>query len=208
MREFRSQYDGADHVSDLVEKMVEQTELKSLIEQSHVETYGLTNRALTPQRGSKAAGSPTNPSSNLIIRDWGDFLLHQPNRYLRLSLTIDFSLSKGRYPTDKDFPLSLQHVNSIEHHFPMYPIILEDDSRRNTDDQRSDDETPQLESRSTSAQIKFNEDIDGFDNMFLENSDDFGLNSPMLIQDLDTSFELEFGLFMDVTQLDNVVSEF
>ncbi|KAL2755720.1 hypothetical protein ACRALDRAFT_1082152 [Sodiomyces alcalophilus JCM 7366] len=79
MKTYQPQYDGVDQVSETIRHIVNLAQLD-----------------LPPT-------APTRP-----ISDWTDILASQPSSYLRLALTMDLSLSKGRLPEDRDFPASLR----------------------------------------------------------------------------------------------------
>ena len=133
------------------------------------------------------------------VRDWGDIFLRQPKFYLRLSLTIDFSLSKGRFPTDNDFPVSIQAIDSSRDQFPTFCIILEETyGPRETDDWRNQGDNQSRESDSLGSQIGYPNIVDSLAMI----SDDINANNPVLFQDTYTS--LDFG---DLTQFDMVASE-
>ncbi|KAH6651705.1 hypothetical protein BKA67DRAFT_679981 [Truncatella angustata] len=80
MKTYQPQYDGVDYVSETIRHIVTLAQLD------------------TP-----APPSVTNP-----INDWQDILASQPGCYLRLAMTMDLSLSKGRLPEEADFPASLR----------------------------------------------------------------------------------------------------
>jgi hypothetical protein len=80
MKTYQPQYDGVDWVSETIRHIVNLAQLDT--------------------------SSPT--PKNSVISDWTDILASQPSFYLRLALTMDLSLSKGRLPSDGDFPLSLR----------------------------------------------------------------------------------------------------
>lgn len=52
-----------------------------------------------------------------IIQDWFEVFVSKPSQYLRISFTIDMSLSSGRYPDTKDLPRRLSmHDRLIPSH--------------------------------------------------------------------------------------------
>ncbi|KAJ3528154.1 hypothetical protein NM208_g10337 [Fusarium decemcellulare] len=79
MKTWQPQYDGVDWITEIVRHIVELAQLDDPI----------------VERNSSAI-------------DWTDILAFQPGSYLRLALTLDFSLCKGRLPRDGDFPHSLR----------------------------------------------------------------------------------------------------
>ncbi|KAI1855664.1 hypothetical protein JX265_006067 [Neoarthrinium moseri] len=81
MKTYQPQYDGVDYVSETIRHIVTLAQLD------------------TP-------APPSSTSNN--ITDWQDILSSQPGCYLRLAMTMDLSLSKGRLPEESDFPASLR----------------------------------------------------------------------------------------------------
>ncbi|KAF6811795.1 fungal specific transcription factor domain-containing protein [Colletotrichum sojae] len=85
MKTYQPQYDGVDWVSETIRHIVNLAQL------------------------DPPAGEAANPAEGgPVIADWTDILASQPSSYLRLALTMDLSLSKGRLPEDGDFPVSLR----------------------------------------------------------------------------------------------------
>ncbi|KAK1969265.1 fungal-specific transcription factor domain-containing protein [Colletotrichum sublineola] len=85
MKTYQPQYDGVDWVSETIRHIINLAQIDS-----------------PPQ------GGPKNSEGRAVIADWTDILASQPSSYLRLALTMDLSLSKGRLPEDGDFPVSLR----------------------------------------------------------------------------------------------------
>ncbi|KAL0934747.1 fungal specific transcription factor domain-containing protein [Colletotrichum truncatum] len=85
MKTYQPQYDGVDWVSEAIRHIVNLAQLDPPAGES----------------GNANEGSTVNT-------DWTDILASQPSSYLRLALTMDLSLSKGRLPEDGDFPVSLR----------------------------------------------------------------------------------------------------
>jgi hypothetical protein len=80
MKTYQPQYDGVDYVSETIRHIVTLAQLDT----------------------------PAPPSIANPINDWQDILASQPGSYLRLAMTMDLSLSKGRLPEESDFPASLR----------------------------------------------------------------------------------------------------
>ena len=119
MKALQSQYDVTDTVSENIGKMVEHMSLDSPDTQS--ETPSTHSEA---DLGSLASKSTEDPS---VVQDWGDVLLRQPKLYLRLTTTMDLSMSKGNFPKDSDFPVALQSkVKPPGGQFPVYHILMDD----------------------------------------------------------------------------------
>ncbi|KAF5519523.1 Cutinase transcription factor 1 beta [Colletotrichum aenigma] len=86
MKTYQPQYDGVDWVSETIRHIV--------------------NLAQIDSATGEAPASANEGGA--VIADWTDILASQPSSYLRLALTMDLSLSKGRLPEDGDFPVSLR----------------------------------------------------------------------------------------------------
>lgn len=80
MKTYQPQYDGVDYVSETIRHIVTLAQLDT----------------------------PAPPTVANPISDWQDILASQPGSYLRLAMTMDLSLSKGRLPEESDFPASLR----------------------------------------------------------------------------------------------------
>ncbi|KAK2043777.1 fungal-specific transcription factor domain-containing protein [Colletotrichum somersetense] len=85
MKIYQPQYDGVDWISETIRHIINLAQIES-----------------------PPAGEPKNTHGSAVIVDWTDILASQPSLYLRLALTMDLSLSKGRLPEDGDFPVSLR----------------------------------------------------------------------------------------------------
>ncbi|KAK1996476.1 fungal-specific transcription factor domain-containing protein [Colletotrichum falcatum] len=85
MKIYQPQYDGVDWISETIRHIVNLAQIES-----------------------PPPGEPQNAGGRAVIVDWTDILASQPSSYLRLALTMDLSLSKGRLPEDGDFPFSLR----------------------------------------------------------------------------------------------------
>ncbi|KAH7012854.1 fungal-specific transcription factor domain-containing protein [Ilyonectria destructans] len=62
-------------------------------------------------------------SSNALIKGWRDLLVQQPSLYLRLTLSIDLSLSQLKIPDEQDFPLMLRGVLSPDTRLLRGPFL-------------------------------------------------------------------------------------
>lgn len=87
MKTYSPQYDGLDYISETIRHIVTLAQLD------------------TPTPLSMANTTNT-------ISDWTDILASQPGHYLRLAMTMDLSLAKGRLPEESDFPVSLRGLFS------------------------------------------------------------------------------------------------
>lgn len=53
---------------------------------------------------SSDANLPVSRTPTACPKSWTEFVNTQPNLYLRLSASLDFALSKGKYPSEDDLP--------------------------------------------------------------------------------------------------------
>ncbi|CAG9983664.1 unnamed protein product [Clonostachys byssicola] len=77
---YTPRYDGVDWIKEILHHTSSITQLKEL----------------------------STVSSRQVKLNWSDIFAFQPRLYLRLALSLDLSLSKGRLPKDSDFPLILR----------------------------------------------------------------------------------------------------
>lgn len=87
MKTYQPQYDGVDWVSETIRHAI------CLARWDHA----------TPRQELE-----NNTRKGIDMADWTEMLSSRPGWYLRLALTIDLSLSKGRFPEDRDFPVGLR----------------------------------------------------------------------------------------------------
>ncbi|KAH7142098.1 fungal-specific transcription factor domain-containing protein [Dactylonectria macrodidyma] len=85
MRVYWPRYDGVEWVSEIIRHIIELAQL---------------DEAKVRRKTSSV--------------NWADIFAFQPRSYLRLVLTLDLSLSKGRLPDDWDFPIKLRGLFSFD----------------------------------------------------------------------------------------------
>lgn len=66
-------------------------------------------------------------TSNTLISSWADLLTQQPSLYIRLTRSIDLSISQLKIPDEKDFPVMLRGVLSPNMRLLRAPILGIDD---------------------------------------------------------------------------------
>ena len=109
MKTYIPRYDGMDWVSEIIRHIVTLFQcMRPKLERSH-------------------------STSN-----WNDIFAAQPGSYLRLVLTLDFSLSKGKLPHNSDFPLRLREVLNVDvgvnvNVNPLDELLLDNRSLENHD---------------------------------------------------------------------------
>ena len=88
MKLYRKKYDGTEQVSDVIEKILAEAEPQA--------------RRICGQ--PESTSTPSSLALSSKSRDWGDIFSHDPKVYLRLTLALDMSFSRGEFPQDCDFP--------------------------------------------------------------------------------------------------------
>jgi hypothetical protein len=127
MNTLQSKYDGTDQVAEMIGRLIDYISVERPSQGSLVD--GNNNNSFSSQRHDSATMSSFSSTSRSakpkrLVNDWGDVFLRQPSLYLRLTLTIDLSLTNGCFPRDSDFPTALQSQNMIETPFPLYHISV------------------------------------------------------------------------------------
>ncbi|KAI1752197.1 hypothetical protein F4782DRAFT_159953 [Xylaria castorea] len=96
MKTYQPQYDGVDYISETIRHIVNLAQIDPPIN--------------SPNTASSITMSPQDPTNSMqpVISDWTDILASHPGSYLRLSMTMDISISKGRLARETDFPVKLR----------------------------------------------------------------------------------------------------
>lgn len=122
MKGFKLQYDGTDEVSEFIGKMIDCISIEGPAQRSH---SGKSETNSTRQcHDSEYQYLSLAPSWSATVNDWSDVFVRRPSLYLRISLTIDLALSKGHFPDESDFPITLQSKSSFDARAPLYRITL------------------------------------------------------------------------------------
>jgi hypothetical protein len=87
MKTYQPQYDGVDYISETIRHIVNLAQIDP--------PYNSSNQECANNKKP-------------LISDWTDILASHPNSYLRLSMTMDISISKGRLARETDFPVKLR----------------------------------------------------------------------------------------------------
>ncbi|KAI0467217.1 hypothetical protein F4859DRAFT_279928 [Xylaria cf. heliscus] len=95
MKTYQPQYDGVDYISETIR---------------HIVNLAQIDPPTNPPNTTSITMSPQDPTNSMqpIISDWTDILASNPGSYLRLSMTMDISISKGRLAKETDFPVKLR----------------------------------------------------------------------------------------------------
>lgn len=103
MNGFRDRYESTDSVLQSIERTVDYIKLNEPLRRPYHDSQ-ITNRSsassLQITEGTQARSSDA----------WAKLLDENPCSYLRISLTVEYSLSRGRLPSEKDFPEALQTI--------------------------------------------------------------------------------------------------
>ncbi|KAF2970947.1 hypothetical protein GQX73_g2581 [Xylaria multiplex] len=97
MKTYQPQYDGVDYISETIRHIVNLAQIDPP-----------TNPASTAPSSITVVPQDSATSMQPIISDWTDILASNPGSYLRLSMTMDISISKGRLAKETDFPVKLR----------------------------------------------------------------------------------------------------
>ncbi|KAK7408055.1 hypothetical protein QQX98_009770 [Neonectria punicea] len=106
MRRFRSLYESTESTLQSIEKTV------TFIKANETFTLGFRNSHMVRPLFSETIKRP-DPTQR--SRDaWVDLLLGNPHTYLRIALTVDYSLTHGQCPSEDDIPRVLQSLDLNE----------------------------------------------------------------------------------------------
>ncbi|KAH6867574.1 fungal-specific transcription factor domain-containing protein [Thelonectria olida] len=103
MRTFQSLYEITDSTLGCIENIVthiKNEECSTLLHQNPFIHH--------PLSASLGMLEPKKGSGNV----WVDLLLENPHIYLRIALTVDFSLAHGQFPTENDMPKAFHRLDS------------------------------------------------------------------------------------------------
>ncbi|CAG9986528.1 unnamed protein product [Clonostachys byssicola] len=95
---FNDLYENAESTVRCVKHIVEHVKTQEPLPQPKVFAQG------SPQTG---LDSQTQPRGGRVT-SWKDFVVEDPQRYLRIVLTVEYSLAHGHCPSEADFPQSLR----------------------------------------------------------------------------------------------------
>lgn len=114
MQLYRSRYDGTDDVAVYIREILQFAEA-----QNHsVSIKPLEGMTDCINRGRELRGDTILTTRSVGIeskspqetRGWAEMFIRQPRFYLRLSLTLDYALARGRYPQDSDLPILVRDL--------------------------------------------------------------------------------------------------
>ncbi|KAI1342803.1 fungal-specific transcription factor domain-containing protein [Xylariaceae sp. FL0016] len=103
MKTYQPQYDGVDYISETIRHIIN---LAQLDPPSNADLLPLQHEGGHGHGHGSGGGGGLHQQP--AIADWTDILASQPGCYLRLAMTMDISLSKGRLARESDFPVKLR----------------------------------------------------------------------------------------------------
>lgn len=92
MKHYGRRYNFVNVVSDTVGKLLQ------LVDQTKSQSSYLSLQENSSDLTSSHMLEASRPNT------WGDIVLQQPQLYFRLSASLDYSLSRGKYPRDSELP--------------------------------------------------------------------------------------------------------
>ncbi|KAK7429093.1 hypothetical protein QQZ08_004308 [Neonectria magnoliae] len=111
MRRFRSLYESTESTLQSIEKTVTFIKANETFAPSTL-TTGFRNSYVAHPLLSETV---RRPKATQRPRDaWVDLLLGNPHTYLRIALTVDYSLTHGQFPSENDIPRVLQSLDLNE----------------------------------------------------------------------------------------------
>ena len=183
MKVWQTQYSGADQVSENIAKVIGLLEFEGLenYRRGHGSIFDSTDSASTASASSALQRRP--PSKVAEVRDWGDVFVGQPGCYLRLVLTLDLAMSRGKYPDESDLPRVLQSSARIRTKIPLYTVpsrLGESLDRSDTSPYRSflQPKTEKIEGESTNGLVKVNKAFGPWREMSLTPAEETAQMSP------------------------------
>ncbi|KPM41131.1 hypothetical protein AK830_g5386 [Neonectria ditissima] len=110
MKRFRNMYESTESTLQSIEKTVifikANESLKPSTQATDIRKSFLSKSALS----ENARSNPTQRSRDA----WADLLVGNPHTYLRIALTVDYSLTHGQCPSEGDIPQVLQSLDLNE----------------------------------------------------------------------------------------------
>ncbi|KAH8686039.1 hypothetical protein BGZ60DRAFT_107588 [Tricladium varicosporioides] len=98
MRHYGQRYDFTKVISDTIIKLLQSVDIKHL-----------SNRVPAQKKSSEAEFQLSKQSHP---RSWSDIVTRNPQLYFKLSVSLDYSLSKGRYPCDSELPSWINRLSA------------------------------------------------------------------------------------------------
>lgn len=113
MNKFRSLHENANNVLKFIKQIIAHIQTTESVEISQQEQ--LTDTCFPPELLSNfPPGGKTQNMDGSPKNKWAKLFAGKPRTYLRIALTIQYSLSSGHFPSEEDFPKALQMVQFAE----------------------------------------------------------------------------------------------
>ncbi|EEP76991.1 predicted protein [Uncinocarpus reesii 1704] len=141
MQLYRSRYDGTDDVAVYIREILQFAETQNL------------SISIRPMKSDDCA--PVQET-----RGWAEVFVRQPRFYLRMSLTLDYALARGRYPQDSDLPVLVREL-------PVKGVLSSTISNIarvqevTTEASKQDLEQPSTATESSSPKVNISRNADG-----------------------------------------------
>jgi hypothetical protein len=131
MSTWTAQWDGTDRVTSIMQHISNDVGagVSGLLSRpdshSRASTLGTSPNPLSAPEAKIGYGSygTKGQMGKTAAPDWSEMVLQHTNFYLRITLTLDLSLSKGQFPADADFPDDLRAVRvCCAQYFPLITL--------------------------------------------------------------------------------------
>ena len=112
MRLYRQNYDGIDLMCDYIVKALGYLEYEQILQHLHryTNTWGQQNDSNLWKRSN-------------MIKNWDDVFMSQRSYYLRLTISLDISITIGKFRSAADIPASLRARITAKAKFPIYMTL-------------------------------------------------------------------------------------
>jgi hypothetical protein len=200
MRAFQKRYDGVDRLFEILGQFSDQIKFENS-QNAQASRLAITPKPLTQPDQQLGLNETSRALRSSEFSNWGDILLQQPGCYLRLTLTIDLTISSGQFPEDGDLPIALLPRERATP-FPLYRISRSESNsgvEKTPDDQNNEIDTDCF------GQTR-NKDHDTFPHNYLTGEDIFGFEQSTETSSVDLSAQVEFA--RDATGLEMLLQDY
>ena len=117
MELYSKRYDGTDAVALCIQQMlkfVEAEKRRLAAYLSKLGTYLVHSCTYQSTAYPKYVTEPGSPPGQNSAKSWSEIFVRQPRFYLRLSMTLDITISRGHFPIDHDLPLLIRQRSLMD----------------------------------------------------------------------------------------------
>lgn len=118
MNGFRNRYENTESILECIEMIVE-----NIIQNEPLQFLDSGLSSPWPLRSESLLS--TQISDSRAANTWAELLKGDPHRYLRISLTVEFSLSYGKIPSENDFPKALRMLQRNDSRLADYHALTD-----------------------------------------------------------------------------------